>query len=239
MRLQDKELLKEEMECLNTYKYLIVHNDTMKEYLIENGLKIPAVSIDLFDYLVNEDTEKKSNNKIFDPQKPRIVYPGNLEKRKANFIYTLDEEKMKFELYLYGEGLEKQTNNKIQFKGSYSPDIIPNKLEGDLGLVWSGELDESDEDLNEKAYNKFNTPHKLSCYLAAGLPVIIWNKAASCKIIDKYNVGYKINNLYDINNIDFSDYEDKKRNAQELSNKIKGGYFTKKAFDKILNNYNE
>lgn len=236
IRFQNEKLLREEINCLNMYKYVIVHNEIMKEYLISKGLKVPAISIELFDYLVNEENEEKKEKRNFNSQNPIIAYPGNLEKRKAEFIYDLNEEKMNFKLLVYGNYFEKEdvNNKKIEYKGAFSPDVIPNKIEGDLGLVWSGMLDESDENLEEKAYNKYNIPHKLSCYLAAGMPVIVWQKAAASKIVDKYNIGYKINNLYDINKIDFYDYKEKKKNVEILSKKIKGGYFTKTALDKIL-----
>ena len=40
--------------------------------------------------------------------------------------------------------------------------------------------------------------------------------------------------LFTINKIDFYDYKEKKKNVEILSKKIKGGYFTKTALDKIL-----
>ena len=237
IRFQDEKLLKNEINCLNMYKYLIVHNETMEKYLKSKGVKVPMVSMELFDYLVKEENEEKSKIKRnFNPNSPIIVYPGNLEKRKAEFIYDLEEDKMNFELFVYGNYFENENvnNKKIIHKGTFPPDVIPSKIEGDLGLVWSGKLDESDENMNEKAYNKYNIPHKLSCYLVAKIPVIVWTKAASSEIVDQYNIGYRINNLYDINNIDFSDYEEKKKNVETLSKKIKEGYFTQTALDKIL-----
>ena len=41
-------------------------------------------------------------------------------------------------------------------------------------------------------------------------------------------------NIYDINNIDFSDIEIKRKNISELSEKVKNGYFTEKAINKAL-----
>ena len=235
IRFQKEELLRDEIACLNMYKHIIVHNEDMKKYLISTGLKTPTTSLEIFDYLFEEDSNN-NEKRIFDPDDPIVVYPGNLEKRKAKFLYDLNEEKMNFRLFAYGNYFERENinNKKIEYKGAFPPDTIPNEITGDLGLVWAGELDESDENLNEKAYNKYNMPHKLSCYLAAKIPVIVWKKAASSKIVDKYNIGYKIENLYDINNIDFSDYQEKKKNVEALSKRIKEGYFTQTALDKIL-----
>lgn len=229
LRFNKKSLLQEEVEALNLYKVLIVHNNTMKKILTENGVNTPMVTLEIFDYLLKECKPIYSQNE--NPlNELTIIYPGNLEPRKAKFLYSLEANKMNFKIAAYGPYYEKNNNSKIIYKGSFSPDELPYKLEGTLGLVWSGEIDSSDEEINEKYYNKFNTPHKLSSFLAAGIPVIVWEKSAIAEIIDKYNVGYKINNIYEINNIDLNDYEEKKENAKKISRKIREGYFTKKAF---------
>ena len=134
-------------------------------------------------------------------------------------------------------GVFKDINNeKMLYKGVFNPEELPNKLEGNLGLVWDGNYDESDEYVTFKFYTKYNNPHKLSCYIAAGLPVIVWNKSAIADFVRKYNIGYEISNLYEINNLDFSDYEKKKENVKDLTKKVRNGYFTRKIMKVVLNN---
>ena len=228
LRYQNNDLLKQEIKALNNYKCVIVHNKSMKAFLNANGLKVKTVELDLFDYLINSKIE--FNKSILKKDNPKIAYPGNLEPKKASFIYNLDEKKMNFELHVYGSGFNKTDNKKISYMGSFEPSILPTKFQSDLGLVWAGEMDESDENLIEKNYNKYNTPHKLSCFIAAGLPVIIWEKAAAADIVLKYNIGYTIKNIYDINNLNFDNYEEVKRNVEILSEKVRNGEFIKKAF---------
>ena len=233
LRYNNMSLLKKEVQALNSYKVLIVHNNTMKKFLIENGVLTPLVTLEIFDYLIKDGipiTNKNENLFI----EPTIIYPGNLEPRKAKFLYDLEDTKMKFNIAAYGPYYEENENKKIIHKGSFTPDELPYKLQGQLGLVWAGEIDDSDEDIGEKHYNKYNTPHKLSSFLVAGIPIIVWEKAAIAELIDKYNIGYKINNLYEINKLDFSDYEEKKRNASILSQKVIEGYFTKTAFEQVI-----
>ena len=153
---------------------------------------------------------------------------------KAAFIKQLQADKMKFNLNVYGVCSESIKNDKIIYKGKYLPDELPNLLEGDLGLVWDGNLDESDENEGFKNYTRFNNPHKLSCYIAAGKPVIVWRKSAVSELVLKYNIGYVISNLYEINSIDFSDYNVKKENVEKLAIKVKEGYFTKNVINEIL-----
>lgn len=233
LRFNNADLLKEEVQALNSYQVLIVHNNAMKKILIENGVSIPLITLEIFDYLLKEGkpTENQNESSIIEPI---VIYPGNLEPRKAKFLYSLEETKMKFKIAAYGPYYEENNNSKIMYKGSFSPDELPYKLEGQVGLVWSGEIDDSDEKIGEKYYNKYNTPHKLSSFLAAGIPIIVWEKSAIAELIDKYNIGYKINNLYEINEIDFSDYEEKKNNAGKLSQKVIEGYFTKTAFEQAI-----
>lgn len=232
IRNEDTKKLKKEIEFYNTCKCIIAHNESMSKYLKENGVKTEVINLELFDYLVKEKSNvRRDKINLNDTQ---IAFAGNLKKEKAPFLYQMDEEKMNFTLNVYGVGIDKDINKKIIYKGKYSPDDLPLNLKGNLGLVWDGNYDESDENATFKNYTKYNNPHKLSCYMAAGLPVIVWKKSAIADFVDKYNIGYTISNIYDINDIDFSDYNEKLKNVIDICKKVRNGYFTKEAFDKVL-----
>ena len=237
LRFNDEKILKKEINALNTYKVIIVHNIAMKTQLMKLGVKIPMIELELFDYLTDKSAKSMGKNKT--GNKKIVVYPGNLEPRKAEFLYSLEEDRMKFDLFAYGPCFEQTKNKRIFHKGIFSPDELPYKMEGTLGLVWSGKIDSSDENESEKGYNKFNTPHKLSCFLVSGIPVIVWDKSAIANLVEEYNIGYKISNLYEINNLDLSEYEQKKKNVEELSEKLTTGYFTRKAINHAINIINE
>ena len=228
IRTNDSKLMKKEIKVLKKFSHIIAHNDKMKEYLIDNGIREENIyKIELFDYLVSD---KKVENKTIDG----IAFVGNLAKEKTPFIHQLDEDKMKFNLHLYGVGIDKDINNKIVYEGSFNPDELPLYINQKLGLVWDGNYDESDKDKSYKNYTKYNNPHKLSCYIASGIPVIVWEKAAVANFVKENNIGYVINNIYDINNLSFDDYETKKKNVIEISKKVRNGYYTNKVFDEIL-----
>lgn len=74
--------------------------------------------------------------------------------------------------------------------------------------------------------------------MAAGLPAVVWKKAAIAKFIEKYDVGYTINNLYEINDIDFSDYKTKLKNVLEMKEKVRNGYFLNEAMKVCLEKIN-
>ena len=220
-----------EIGNLKKFKYIIVHNQIMKNYLIQNGVDSNNIYIlELFDYICDKNIESVLNQ---DNKEYKIIFAGNLE--KSEFIYQLEENKMNFNLNLYGQGFKQNENNKTIYKGVFQPEKLPKEWDNNgIGLVWDGKLDETDVEFGVKNYTKYNNPHKLSCYLAAGIPVIVWEKAAIADFVIKNNVGFLIKNIYEINNLDFSDYEVKKENAKKISEKIRNGYFTKKIFKEVI-----
>ena len=219
---------KKEIDAFQSSEAVIVHNDKMKKFLIDQGVNSNKLYVlELFDYI----TAKQKQNNI-KSDKIKICYTGNMD--KANFIHQLEEEKMNFNLYVYGVKNKEIKNKRIEYKGKFLPDELPYKIEENIGLVWDGNVDENDENEGFKNYTKYNNPHKLSCYLAANIPVIVWEKAAIADLVKKYNIGYFIRNIYDINKIDFSDYNEKIKNIKELSRKVRNGYFTNRVVNEII-----
>ena len=69
--------------------------------------------------------------------------------------------------------------------------------------------------------------------MAAGLPVIAWKDAAIADVIRKYQVGYLIENLYEINHLDYSQYATFCENAKKLAVKVRGGWFAGRVFEAV------
>lgn len=230
LRTQNKRVEKREINIYKKATYIIAHNSEMKKYLIDKGIdKKRIIELGIFDYLcINKDKNTKPND--FNS----IVFAGNLSKLKSQFLYNIDIKKINFKINLYGVNPDKDLYDSFSYKGKAIPDELPSKIDGKVGLVWDGECDNSDENSPVKNYTKYNNPHKLSCYIAAEIPVIVWEKSAVASFVKEYNIGYTINNIYDINKIDFSDINKKKNNVIKLSAKVKEGYFTKQAIDKVL-----
>ena len=223
-----------QIEFIKCFDKIISHNQAMTKILVKYGIdKSKIINLELFDYLCK--TNKKRKNSL-DKKSPKIIYSGNLLKEKCPFVYQLDETKMDFCLNLYGNGLnakEFKSSKKIKHMGCFSPDS-PETIKGDLGLVWDGDMSSFVDENTTKNYNKYNNPHKLSCYIAAGIPVIVWKKSAIAKFVIENKIGYLIDEIYDINKIDLSDYEEKFKNVQLISSKVRDGYYTKQALKKAL-----
>lgn len=229
---KDIGLIKREVNNLNYYTTLIVHNPLMIAWLKEQGVTSKMISLELFDYLVSYSDVKKPG------MDNSIVYAGNLS--KSTFIYSLSMiSQINFNLYGPGFNAER-SNTQINtvWKGQYSPDEIPNKLNGKFGLIWDGnQIDACDEKLGN--YLKYNNPHKCSLYVAAGLPVIAPRDSAIGAFIIQHNIGVVIDNLYDLNTFKIDDelYGVLKTNVITIKNKvIKGGYFSD-ALNLINNEY--
>ena len=234
IRGEDEVLKKQEKDRLSMLKYIIVHNDRMKHYLEEIGINANLYSLELFDYICDKKENFEKEPHTVDKGNLEVVYAGNLVEVKSPYIYQLEEDKMNFKINLYGIGIDKDINSKLIYKGKYSPNELPDKINGDLGLIWDGKFDESDEEVGYKNYTKYNNPHKLSCYVAAGIPVIVWRKSAISDFVKKYNIGYQISKIYDINNLDLSDYAEKVKNIREVQKKARNGEFTISAMEKVL-----
>lgn len=225
---KDKELVKQELSNLDYYDYLIVHNESMLKWLRENGVTTKMYPLIIFDYL----TAATATNKTISGLSKTIVFAGNL--RKSNFIYDLDSVNWNFNVYGPNFKNEQKKLHNVFWCGEFSPEQIVHELKGDFGLIWDGDrIDTCDEILGN--YLKYNNPHKFSLYLAAGLPVIAPKDAAIARLIVKYNIGFLIDSLYDLNDMNVleEDYQIMKKNCIEIRKEVINGSFFTTAIKKI------
>lgn len=217
--------IRQEIDILNKAFVVILHSQNMADYLKERGLTTYTVNVNIFDYLLGSLPSQENYH-----LGKEIVFAGNLGKSK--FLTELAEDKaLGLSLNLYGPNLDTNLKNKVHWLGSYSPEEIPFKLQGSFGLVWDGNSIHG----CTGDYLKVNYPHKLSLYIAAGIPVITWKRAAIAKIVEDFNIGFTVNSLSEIStNIDSlhkDDYQIYLQNIASLQKKIISGVFTKSAFE--------
>lgn len=234
LRAGSYEVSSAQIDFIKCFDKIISHNQSMTKVLVDSGIeKEKIVNLELFDYLCKSSKERKNT---FNPKNLKVVYSGNLAEDKCPFIYQLDNLEFDFNVNLYGVGLDgKRIKNKkkIHEKGCFSPDS-PEEIEGDLGLVWDGVVSGFEDENTTKNYNKYNNPHKLSCYIAAGIPVVVWRKAAIAKFVTDNKIGYLIDRIDEIDKLEFSDYDEKFKNVQKISKRVKEGYYTKRAMKKAM-----
>lgn len=224
----------EELSMLKFSSYVIAHNEKMKNALIKLGISgEKIVSLEIFDYLtdsINKEDDANYKNVL----EEAIVIAGNLGREKAGYLYQLPITVVNWNLYgINYSGVE---SNKIHYKGSYTPEELPRKLDGKFGLVWDGNSTDTCAGIYGK-YLKINNPHKTSLYLGAELPVIIWKDAALAKFIKENKCGILINNLQEIDsvveNLSESEYKEIANNAKRISINLRAGFYTKKAIYNI------
>ena len=232
LRLPERTVYQNELEWLRPFRRFIVHNRQMEVYLRKHLQVDQCIRNEVFDYLC-ADEEGITCRGLSSGEAPVIVFAGNLSIHKAPFLYELREEEMNYRMRLYGRRGASFDNSKLNYCGSYAADVLPHRLRGHMGLIWDGGADALTDTSAQKNYNRYNMPHKFSCYMAAGLPVIAWKEAAVADMIREYHVGYLIEKLSDINDLDLADYEECLKNAGELGSRIREGYFTRRFLGKL------
>ena len=236
LRYNDNKKLSLELKILDANNYIIAHNNCMKKFLVDNGINENKIyTLDCFDYLCSPKTVDVKRE--FNAADINVCYAGNLSKDKSQFIYEINNKN--YTLNLFGKGINADINDKIKYKGVYEADKVRDYLHDDLGLIWDGHADDSYEYDNFKKYTYYNNPHKLSCYVAADMPVIVWSKSAIADFVKVNNVGYVIDKLEDIDSLNFSDYKVKKRNASIVGEKLRNGEYTLKVLNEIIKDIGE
>lgn len=221
---------------------IIVHNESMKQWFLDQGTTIPIVVLGIFDYVAKEKPIQNKESVV--KNKYNIAYAGGFGEGKNAYIFDFDIlQNSRYILKLYGIGFDEskrkvaEEESVIFYQGAFPSDEIAYKIEADFGLVWDGISTEAcSGDLGE--YLKYNNPHKTSLYLLCGLPVIVWDKAAIASFIVDNNVGIAVSNLKDLNaileNLSVEDYKTMKHNVLTVQDKVMKGQFVESAVKKAL-----
>jgi hypothetical protein len=209
---------------------IIAHNGHMISFLREQGFQQPCISLDIFDYLVPHGTQ------ICEPISG-IDIAGNLDPYKTKYIYEMAKKRPELPFNLYGPNFDRNSLASHWYHGSFTPEQLLSHLSGSFGLVWDGDSPDTCLGLQGE-YLRFNNPHKLSLYIAAGKPVIIWDKAAEASFVTRHNVGIAASSIYEGVDTAMSLSADElaamTANAKELGNCLQRGDFTKAAIQKSV-----
>ncbi len=223
---------------LRSFDAIICHNEHMRQYLIEQGFQADKlVNLDIFDYLDNNERVQPNKSK-----KPTIAIAANLAPGKCSYIYdVIDEEASRntsLVMNLYGNNFDpSKAKPNMVYKGSFKPDELSKYLEGDFGLVWDGTSAETCKG-NTGEYLRYNNPHKVSFYLSAGMPVVVWREAAIADFILENGVGIAVDSLYDLEEqiakVSPEEYAKMCENVKKIQKRLHNGYYFKTAFEKAL-----
>ena len=103
-------------------------------------------------------------------------------------------------------------------------ELLLEYTKGGFGLIW--------EQTAPASYYMYHQPHKLSTYLAAGIPVIVQKGLAREQVILDYGLGFSVSSLKEaadiVRNITEDEYRHMVDRIKNISFLVKGGFFTKK-----------
>jgi hypothetical protein len=229
----DASLLIEEIHELKRYKYFIVHNDSMKQWLQNHLPGVEISGIEFFDFLTSPFEGYRERAK-------QVVFAGNLEKSTfLESLYLLNRECPSLHFNLYGPGCtgKMSSQGNVSYKGVVEPYKLPATIEGSFGLVWDGDfIERAGGSLGE--YMCYISHHKLSLYILAGLPLIVPAMAASSSLVMKYKIGVTISSLHEIDEaiekISGDDYRQMRENMKPLAQKISKGKCLINAIEELM-----
>lgn len=220
-------------ENLLRFDDIIAHNESMKQWIKENGGENHRIySLEIFDYLSSE----QNSGGVFGNE---IIIAGNLREDKTKYLQGLGMlNTLKFNLYGINLSQNISQLKNINYKGAFSPEEVITNILGSYGLVWDSETLKGGEGYMGE-YQRYNNPHKISLYLAAGFPVIAWKEAALAPLVEDNNLGFVVNDLSEIpkfiENITEDDYREMKQNALDIGEKLRKGYFLTHVLQQINN----
>ena len=207
---------------------VIAHNDKMKSELEKMGINEgKIVSLEIFDYLIPQYEVKKTH------EKDTILLAGNFDIKKTKYARQLPKSP---NFSVYGINFEeKNPPQNVHYNGAFTPDELPNHLQGGFGLVWDGDSPHTCSGMYGE-YLKMNNPHKSSLYLASGFPIIVWSQSALADFVRKNNCGILVDSLFEIaerlDSISNDEYEVLLKNSKKIGDNIRKGYYLKTALEK-------
>lgn len=187
---------KTEIKTMNTASELIVHTPKMQQLFAKYGIDRPCRLLWLFDYLTEEIPGEERNADSTNC----IAFAGALDKsvflkKMRNVMYN------GIQLHLYGSEPRDTSEYPewMKYIGRFSPENVTMLTEG-WGLAWDGDAIESIHGPLGN-YLRYNSSHKISLYIAAGIPVVISKESSLAEYVEKNKLGITISSLLELDHV--------------------------------------
>lgn len=221
-------LSRSETSSLSLFDELIVHSPEM-ETCLRPYIKATAHLhvLGCFPYL----TSSTCSTPVLGNE---VCFAGNID--KSMFLRYLIPELGKIRLNLYGHmRCCFPLDENVKYYGIFQPENI-SVLRGSWGLIWDGDSIGSCSGTRGE-YLRIIAPHKFSLYIAAGIPVIVWDQSAMAKVVVERRIGLTISSLYDleqtISRVSEKQYHDMLTAISELRDEVVSGMSLKRIFSII------
>lgn len=185
------------------------------------GIRKPAIPIGVWDYLHDSSPALRAM-----PATDAVAFAGNLA--KAAFVSRLGVLDLTFRIW--GDGRPVPASANLRPMGTRKPEEMVDEVAACAwGLVWDGDSIEGCHGPTG-TYLRFNNPHKCGLYLAAGIPLIVWEESAMSPFVRRHGVGICVSSLHEaagrIRRTDEATYRAYRQNARLAGEQIrKGGFF--------------
>ena len=213
------------LKQLKKFDMLMVANEKEAHKLQEDGVDVPMIQMQLWDYLYSGPRQEKKFRK-------KLYYVGGRDIIDINYQGATP-------LYIYDKHVENRVLEcgSVTWLGRKPSDEIVSSLDGGFGIVVSENLIEK-SNMNFVYYNQFNNPTKLSVYLAAGIPVIVPSKTYHAKLVREHGIGLVVDDLNEIDAVlaamTAQDYQKMLDNIKGWQEAVSEGFFIKRAFFSML-----
>ena len=181
---------------LPRFDFYISHNAAMTDLLVRRG--IPGdrvVALGAFDYLAEGHAELVADRPY------ELVVAGSLDTEKCGYLLELPDAVRRTAVRLYGVQVGPQPEApNVEYAGAFQPAELVARLRGSFGLVWDGTTAKTCAGRFGE-YLRYNDPHKLSLYLAAGMPVVTWRKAAVAPFVKSRGLGVLVDSLDQVDDV--------------------------------------
>ena len=221
-------LSRSEISSLSLFDELIVHSPEM-ETCLRPYIKATAHLhvLGCFPYL----TSSTCSTPVLGNE---VCFAGNID--KSMFLRYLTPELGKIRLNLYGHmRCCLPLDENVKYYGIFQPENI-SVLRGSWGLIWDGDSIGSCSGTRGE-YLRIIAPHKFSLYIAAGIPVIVWDQSAMAKVVVERRIGLTVSSLYDleqtISRVSEKQYHDMLTAISELRDEVVNGMSLKRIFSII------
>jgi hypothetical protein len=228
----DRSLLAQEISELRRFKYFIVHGEPMEKWLKKHIPDAITSRLQFFDFLAGVAGRTADKNGSF-------VFAGNLVKSTfINHLHLVAEKHgLHFNVYGPQPGAAFTAHQHVHYKGVFDPYSLPALIEGAYGLVWDGDsIDGAGGNYGD--YMPYISHHKLSLYMLAGLPLIVFEEAGSAGMVKALNIGITVKSLYEIRDklaaITEAAYSQMQENMRPLARRIAKGENLKAAMAALL-----
>lgn len=225
----------DELKLFEYADVLILHSEMMYYHLLEYGANIDRHKVvyrTLYDYICDFNVDLAEVKPV-----SVVNYTGNMSK----MFYDWAKLSGVGSVITYGswdpvQSVSQSAFNMLhnmQYGGFVNNDDLFDVLSGNggYGLVWV-------DDKLLHLYYRYNLPYKLTNYLVAGLPVIVYDQAHYARFVTDNKIGFAVSRLEDIasvmSGISESDYCKMYENVVQISKQLCSGEFGKRTCREAL-----